>query len=76
VTIAATPLPPIPSFTTLTWPPSFLCSVRDMTFDQRSLPLSEEKVPSVIESPKAQTTSVSAGAVTSSSLTKKKDVVE
>src|SRR5882724_4461991 len=70
-----TVLPPIPWFTTLTRSPCAACSRRDRSLLHRSLPLIVDAVPSVIESPKAQTTTVSAAAITSTALRKYHDVL-
>src|SRR5205823_14078112 len=68
-------LPPIPAFTTATRSPYAACIRREKASGQRSSPFSVEAVPSVIESPNAQTTNVSAGLMTSTASRKYQDVV-
>src|SRR2546428_1878208 len=75
VTGFTTRFPPIASFTMLTFFPYALCNRRESVFIQRSLMLNVVWVPSVIESPNAQMTTVSRGAVTSTALRKNQDEV-
>ncbi len=70
-----TRLPPMPALTTDTRAPCAAWSRRDRTSGQRSSPLSVDAVPSVIESPKHATTTVSDGASTSMASRKYQDVV-
>ncbi len=70
-----TRLPPIASLTTLTLFPNALCNLRESTFAHRSFVFRVVCVPSVIESPKAQTTIVSEEATTSTAVRKNQDVV-
>src|SRR3954447_6966147 len=72
----ATWLPPIPSLTTTRRSPKAAWRRRASTSGQRSSPLRVDAVPSVIESPKATSTLVPAGAPISSSSRKYHDVVE
>src|SRR4051812_15409714 len=72
----ATWLPPIPSLTTTRRSPKAAWRRRASTSGQRSSPLRVDAVPSVIESPKATSTLVPAGALISSSSRKYHDVVE
>ena len=65
----------MPALTTDTRSPYAACIRRENTSGQRSSPLSVDAVPSVIESPNAQITRVSAGAITSTASRKYHDVV-
>src|SRR5687768_1956960 len=65
----------MPALTTDTRLPYAACRRRDNTSGQRSSPFNVDNVPSVIESPKAQTTTVFAGAITSTASRKYHDVV-
>src|SRR5688500_5197099 len=67
--------PPIPAFTTDTRLPYAACRRRDNTSGHRSSPFNVDSVPSVIESPNAHTTTVFAGAITSTASRKYHDVV-
>src|SRR6516162_6108253 len=68
-------LPAMASLTMLILLPYALCNRRESAFIHRSFTLSVECVPSVIESPKAQTTTVSDGAMTSTASRKNQEVV-
>lgn len=70
-----TRLPPMASFTMLTRSPYSLCSRRDRSFIQRSFSFKVVWVPSVMKSPKAQITTVPAGAITSTASRKNHEVV-
>src|SRR4029078_5206708 len=68
--------PPMPAFTTETRFQYAACRRRERSSGQRSSPLIVEAAPSVIESPNAQTTRVTAGATTSIPSRKYHEVVE
>src|SRR5712691_5182490 len=70
-----TRFPPMASLTILTLFPYALCNRRESTLDQRSLVLKVVCVPSGIESPNAQTTTVSVDAMTSRLARKNQDAV-